>query len=181
MIRTTVIVILIIVALYITYLFILPLGRPFVQPAVIWWYGNEFVLNAESAATKLPDTENRCIFDDSRNIFVESFSELDVNRIIDKALDDKYPRFRMERPLRDPHFRVLSNERTYYWSFREKKFFAFRGDRWTLKGGLSQKMCDYYTENPESFEMAFWERDGVSVERRHFCCDLAAGANAGPE
>ena len=110
--RTVVITILAIITLYLSYIFLLPFGRPLVQPVATWWYGSDFVSNATSAAASFSSQDERCIFDDSRNIFVESLAELDVDRMIDKALDDKYPRFRLERPLRDPHFRVLSDDRT---------------------------------------------------------------------
>jgi len=173
--RTIAITILVIITLYLAYIFLLPFGRPLVQPVATWWYGSDFVSDTTKAAARISDTVERCIFDDSRNIFVESFADLDVDKMIDKALNDTYPRFRLERPQRDPHFRILVNNRTHYWSFRERKFFAFRGDRWSLKQGLARKMCAYYQENPESFEKAFWERNGIRVEEGNFCCSLAMG------
>ena len=173
--RTIAIAILAMIALYLAYIFLIPFGRPLVQPVAIWWYGSDFASKATEAAASLTDAGERCIFDDSRNIFVKSFADLDLERIIVKALDDEYPRFRLERPQRNPHFRVLANDQTYYWSFRERKFFAFRGDRWTLKQGFSRKMCEYYSENPRSFEKAFWERDRIRVGKENFCCELALG------
>ncbi len=160
-----------IIGLVVAPFFLLPLGQPLAKPLAVWWYKADFEVDANAAAAKFSEASHRCIYDDHRNIIVKTFAELDVEGMLERAVDDNYPRFRFERPQRDPHFRIFANDRTYWWSFREREFFAFRGNRWTLKTRLS-KSCTAYLGSPVSIEKAFWERDGIRVSRENFCCGL---------
>ena len=133
------------------------------------WYKRGFEGAVTAALTDIPGNETACIYDDSRNIFVTSVGQLNVDRMIEKAVQDKALRPRRRLLQRDPHFRVYSAGRTYYWSFRQKELHAFRGDRWTLTSEI-ERTCDAYKQHPRSFEQAYRERDGITVTEENFCC-----------
>lgn len=103
-------------------------------PLARMWYEPGFEQAVTKALAEIPGSENACIYDDSQNRFVTSVDQLDVGRMIEKSVQDNVPRPRFNSVQRDPHFRVYSGGRTYYWSFRDERLHAFGGNRWTLAG-----------------------------------------------
>jgi hypothetical protein len=110
-----------------------------------------------------------CIYDDAQGMFVTSPGQLGVRRMIEKSLNDMAPIFRMNVQQRDPHFRVYSGGRTYYWSFRNSKFYGFEGQRWTL-ADRSAQMCAAYRRDPIQVQQAYLEQSGIAVTEANFCC-----------
>ena len=139
-------------------------------PIAKLWYEPGFEKAVAKALMEIPDYENACIYDDTRHMFVSSIERLDVQRMIEKAVQDKAPRPRLNGLQRDPHFRVYNGRNTYYWSFRDEQFHAFRGDRWTL-AGTGKRLCEAYGNSPAKYRHAFQARHGMTVSEANFCCN----------
>ncbi|MDJ0712230.1 MAG: hypothetical protein QNJ14_17710 [Woeseiaceae bacterium] len=141
------------------------------MPAARLWYATGFSEAVTTELAKLPGSENACIYDDSQNLFVTSPEQLNVDKMLRRALVDRAPRLRRNRRWRDPHFRVYAGGRTYYWSFRERKFHGFYADRWTL-AGTAEKSCKNYRQSPHLIREAFRSREGIAVTEENFCCGI---------
>src|SRR6056297_1135367 len=137
-------------------------------PIAKFWYEPGFEEAVSAALKDIPAHENACIYDDTQNIFVTSVEQLDVGRMLEKAVKDRVPNPR-EGKWRDPHFRVYSHGRTYYWSFRNEAFHAFRGDRWSLLATTEGK-CEDYKRNPRRYQQVYKEERGIVVTEENFCC-----------
>ncbi len=138
-------------------------------------YETDFGDIVATELAKLPDSENACIFDDSQSIFVASPDQLNVGRMLRRALQDRTPR--LNPVWRDPHFRVLTGGRTYYWSFRDRTFHGYYADQFTL-AGTAERLCEYYLQSPQDFRDAFKLRDGINVSEANFCCGVDQGLPA---
>lgn len=112
-------------------------------PVAKLYYEEGFEKAVAVALKEIPDSANACIYDDAQNIFVTSIDQLDLGRMIEKAIRDKIPRPRPNGLQRDPHFRVLANGKTYYWSFHDAKLYAFPARSWTLTGERSYVLSVY--------------------------------------
>ncbi|WP_405240675.1 hypothetical protein [Lentisalinibacter orientalis] len=137
-------------------------------PIAKFWYEPGFEEAVSAALKDIPDHENACIYDDTQNIFVTSVEQLDVGRMLEKAVKDRIPHLRGGK-WRDPHFRIYANGRTYYWSFSDEEFHPFLGDRWTLRGKSAEK-CDAYNRYPRRYQQVYEERYGIGVTEANFCC-----------
>ena len=142
-------------------------------PVARLWYASGFEEDVTAALAAIDDSGAACIYDDTRNIFVTSVDQLNVDRMIRQAVRDKSPRLDMDGLQRDPHFRVYSNGRTYYWSFRSRKLHAFRGDRWSLVPQI-ERGCEAFRQDPRSLKQAYRDREGLLVTEDNFCCVTAA-------
>lgn len=138
-------------------------------PIARLWYETGFEENVAEALAEIGDSESACIYDDGLHMFVTSIDQLDAGGMIERAVQDKSPRPRLRVLQRDPHFRVYSGGHTYYWSFRDKKLYPFRGNRWTLAPRI-EKSCSAYRQNPASFQRAYMDREGIAVTEDNFCC-----------
>lgn len=136
-------------------------------PVAKLWYESGFEGAVAEALVEIPNSENACIYDDTRHMFVTSVGQLDVERMVENAVRDKAPIPRTHQ--RDPHFRVYNGRNTFYWSFRDQELHAFWGDRWTL-AGTGKRLCEAYTNTPEEYRRAFQERNGMVVSEANFCC-----------
>lgn len=135
------------------------------------YYETGFDDAVADALKEIPGSAKACIYDDSQHIFVTSIDQLDAGRMIEKALRDRVPGPRPAGLRRDPHFRVLADGKTYYWSFRDAALYPFPGTTWTLSG-LSARMCSDYLQSPQIYEEAFSNLYGITVTARNFCCGL---------
>jgi hypothetical protein len=153
-----------------TVTFLAILVMPFWSPLVARaWYGPSFEASATTALTELPVSESTCIFDDSTGIFVSSIDELDKVRIIERAARASTILWGTDRPIRRPHFRVYSGGKTYYWSFGEKRFVRFAGERMSLlKTGLAK--CASFQKSPTELQDHYKKRYSMDVSRDNFCC-----------
>lgn len=68
------------------------------------WYQSGFEDAVAKALAEIPDSENACIYDETVHRFVTSINQLDVERMIKRAVHDKGSMMRLDRPQRDPHF-----------------------------------------------------------------------------
>ena len=140
-------------------------------PAARLYYETGFDDTVAAALSEIPGSANACIYDDSQNIFVTSIDQLDAGRMIGKAVRDRIPRPRRSGSQKDPHFRVLADGKTYYWSFREAKLYPFPGTNWTL-AELSSTICPAYIRSPELYQEAYRKIHGIDVTAENFCCGL---------
>ncbi len=136
-----------------------------VTPVAKIWFKSGFTDSVEGALSAIPNVDRACIYDDSRRIFVSDVKQLDVDRMLEIAVKDYMPFFWGRTHQRDPHFRVLVDEKTFYWSFHKQAFHLFGGDRWTLVG-TSDRLCARYKESPELYT----RRGGLAVSEENFCC-----------
>ena len=143
-----------------------------VTPAAKLWYKPGFEESVAKALAEIPDVDTGCIYDDARNIYVTSPDQLDVDRMIEKAVQDRVPRLRFNGVQRDPHFRVYANGNTYWWSFKERNLYPFRADRWSL-ARTSERNCEAYRRAPRLFRETFRERYSIEVTEDNFCCGTA--------
>lgn len=138
----------------------------FVTPIAILWYQPGFEDAVADALTKIPDYEGACIFDDSQHRFVGSIDQLDSRRMIEIAVLDRLP---VPRTLwREPHFRVDNGQNTYYWSFKEQRFYPFVGSTWALRKS-TRSLCAAYRSNPAVFSRERLAK-GMPVTEQNFCC-----------
>ncbi len=140
-------------------------------PVAKLYYEDGFNKAVAAAFKEIPDSASACIYDDSQNIFVTSLDQLNLDRMIGKAVQDRIPNISLDGRQRDPHFRVLANGKTYYWSFHDAKFYAFPAGRWTLTGE-SARMCSAYMQSPQLYQETFRSLYGIAVSEENFCCGL---------
>ena len=143
------------------------LATPFAK----FWYKLGFEDTVAEALSAIPGSEQACIYDDTRKIFVTSLNQLDVDRMIEQAVHNNLPLPRTNPFFRDPHFRVLANGKTYYWSFRNREFYPFRSDRLTLEGHGVRK-CEAFRLSPQAFRQDYRDREGLEVTEANYCCGL---------
>lgn len=132
-------------------------------------YKPGFEESVAKALAEIPDFEKACIYDDARNIYVTSLDQLNVDRMIEKAVQDRIPKFSFDGRQRDPHFRVYVNGDTYWWSFRERNLNLFREDSWTL-ADHSERSCRAYKRDPRLFRDAFRQIYSIEATEDNFCC-----------
>ncbi len=140
-------------------------------PAARLYYETGFDDAVADALKGIPGSASACIYDDSQHIFVTSIDQLDASRMIEEAIRDRIPRLPPRGLQRDPHFRVLADGKTYYWSFRDATLHPFPGTDWTLTG-LSARICPAYMQSPQLYEEAFRDLYGITVTAGNFCCGL---------
>ena len=139
-----------------------------VTPFAKFWYERGFEGAVVEAMKVVPGSESACIYDDTRNMFVTSIDELDVSRMIETAVNNKFP-IPHDPPHIDPHFRIYSGGQTYYWSFGDEEFKRFNRKGFSLlETGAS--LCESYRMSPDSYRSTFKERSGISVTEMNFCC-----------
>lgn len=101
-------------------------------PVAKLYYEEGFEKAVAAALKEIPDSASACIYDDSQSIFVTSLNQLNLDRMIEKAVQDRIPNISLDGRQRDPHFRVLANGKTYYWSFNDAKLYAIQASSWSL-------------------------------------------------
>ena len=149
--------------------FVLVLTPIWATPIAKLWYKPGFEELVAEALKEIPEFEKACVFDDTRNIYVTSLDQLNVDRMIEKAVQDKTPHFRLNGLQKDPHFRVYSNGNTYWWSFRERKFYPVRGNLWTL-AGRNESNYRAYKRDPSLFRDNYRDTYSIEVTEGNFCC-----------
>lgn len=139
-----------------------------VTPLAKLWYEPGFEDSVAEAMQVIPESEGACIYDDSRGIFVTSIEQLDVGRMIERAVRNRFPIPRNPSFIH-PHFRIYSGGQTYYWSFRDRGFKSFSHSGFSLVDeGTS--VCESFRSNPEILQTWFKELTGLAVTEDNFCC-----------
>jgi len=138
-------------------------------PIAKLWYEPGFEQAVEKALAEIPGSENACIYDDSLGIYVTSIQQLQLERMIERAVQDRVSLPSLDPVLRHPHFRVYAGDETYYWSFRSKQLQAFRSSTWTLEG-YSVDKCSDLKRSPGFYQNAFRDSYGIEVGEENFCC-----------
>ena len=162
--------------------FVLTAGFPFaalsanswMRPVAQFWYGRSFEADVSAAIAKLPDGGNLCLFDDTRGMFVENISQLDADRMIERAVYFNTPSLGKNQSPKDHHFRVYAAGETFHWSFRERRLVRTGGPHALNDTGA--RLCRNYRKNAQQYERAFESRTGIAVSESNFrCIDADAG------
>ena len=154
--------------IFLAFVLLVVFAPALVTPFAKLWYEPGFEDSVAEAMQAMPESEGACIYDDTRGVFVTSIQQLDVGRMIEKAVRNRFPIPRNPSII-DPHFRIYSGGQTYYWSFKEREFKSFNRSGFSLvDDGTS--LCEAYRSNPDLFESVFNESARLPVTEDNFCC-----------
>lgn len=102
--------------------------------------GFDLAASAESAAMAVAKENKYLIVREQPHIFVDAFSDISLGQLIARSLNERSP-LRFERSQRLYHFRILVEDKAYYWSFRERAFLpAQRRGLHDIDGSLAEDM-----------------------------------------
>ena len=116
------------------------------------------------ALKEVPGSESSCLFDDTRNMSVTTIQQLDAERMIENAVQSQFP-IRHNPSHIGSHFRIYSNRRTYYWSFRDEESYPFVGNRFSLAES-GKSLCASFNKTPEDFRFAFTNEPALRLPKR---------------
>ena len=138
--------------------------------------GFDLTGSAKAAAQRVAGEREYQILRERPQTFVDSFDEISLIDLVNQVISDKYT-FRLERPQRTYHFRIIIEGKAYYWSFSEREFLPTRKSRiWDSDQSLlvhMSKKCSIfrslnYKDREASFEQTRRQFD-VSVNLDSFC------------
>jgi hypothetical protein len=140
---------------------------PLTRYLAMWWYGHDFNQTALNAAKRVAGSSEYCIFNEDSGMLVESFADLDEEKIINRAISSSLLSWIFATHWRQHHFRIIFGGETYWWSFSLERFVPVDRVGWELRERL-ESICLAFRGDSMSYQAAYWEKEGLTVAEQNF-------------